>query len=314
MSPLFSIIVPVYNASLFISRCMEGFLEQTCRDFELICVDDGSQDDSLSLLQQYAARDSRIRVIHQKNAGVSAARNKGLAIASGQIIGFCDADDCYTRDALQQVKRVFAENECDLVVTGFIHVNTEGVRFSVSVPGETVSSAREIQERMLYDGRIMGYSVNKFFRRELISGVLFCESYTHCEDMHFISQVLHDAPNARVMISPSLTYECYSNPKSATSDSSRLLDADGQLKYIPALTAIMRMYPGDWRMGRLVRSTLFRLLDVNSDFFQDRPDVVRGMAVAAMRYALPYLMCRKHQPLKVRIERVWQMIKRVLAR
>ena len=210
------------------------------------------------------------------------------------------------------MKRVFAENECDLVVTGFIHVNTEGVRFSVCEPTETASSAREIQERMLYDGRILGYVWNKFFRWERGKDILFDVAQSHCEDMLFVSAALSRFPEMKIIITPVETCVHYANISSATSNPDRLLDVNGQLKYIPALTAIMRMYPGDWRMGRLVRSTLFRLLDVNSDFFQDRPDVVRGMAVAAMRYALPYLMCRKHQPLKVRVERVWQMVKRVL--
>ena len=88
-----SIIVPVYNAEKTLPRCIDSILAQTFTDYELILVDDGSSDGSLSVCSAYAARDSRIRVLHQENAGVSAARNAGLDAAAGKYIMFCDSDD-----------------------------------------------------------------------------------------------------------------------------------------------------------------------------------------------------------------------------
>lgn len=310
--PLLTIIVPVYNVAAYLPRCLDSLVEQTYRNLEVICVNDGSTDASAAILDEYAARDSRIRVIHQQNAGVSAARNNGLAVAKGQIIGFCDADDCYTKEALRQVKEVFAKNECSLVVTGFIHVNSVGQRFPVCFPSETAAASREVQEFMLYDGRVLGYAWNKFFRREILENMAFDVTQSHCEDMLFVSAVLCRFPEMSIIIAPVVTCEHFANSTSATSNPDKLLDENGQLRYISALTAISKMYPGDLRLLQLVDSTLFRLLDVNSDFFQDRPEVVRRMAVEAMRYALPYLFCRKHQPLIERIGRVWQMVRRVL--
>lgn len=91
--PLLSIIVPVYNVEQYLSRCIDSILGQTFQDFELILIDDGSSDRSGSICDEYANQDSRIKVIHKKNEGVSIARNKGLDIACGKYITFVDSDD-----------------------------------------------------------------------------------------------------------------------------------------------------------------------------------------------------------------------------
>lgn len=90
----FSIIIPVYNVAPYLRECLDSVLAQTYTDWEAICVDDGSTDGSGAILDEYAAKDSRFRVIHQKNAGVSAARNVALQLVSGDWTCFVDADDC----------------------------------------------------------------------------------------------------------------------------------------------------------------------------------------------------------------------------
>ena len=93
MTPFFSIIIPVYNVAPYLRECLDSVLAQTFTDWEAICVDDGSTDDSGAILDEYVARDKRFRVIHQKNAGVSAARNRALQVALGEWITFLDGDD-----------------------------------------------------------------------------------------------------------------------------------------------------------------------------------------------------------------------------
>lgn len=101
--PLVSVIVPVYNAEKYIDRCVQSILCQTCEDFELILVNDGSKDASGTLCDAFASRDSRIKVIHQDNSGVSSARNAGLDIATGRYVMFADSDDYIENNMIQEL-------------------------------------------------------------------------------------------------------------------------------------------------------------------------------------------------------------------
>lgn len=98
---LISVIIPIYNAEYFLHQCIESILQQTYSNFEIICVDDGSTDSSLEICHQFQRKDSRVKVIHKDNAGVSSARNRGVACAQGQFVFFVDADDYLDKDALK---------------------------------------------------------------------------------------------------------------------------------------------------------------------------------------------------------------------
>lgn len=110
-----SIIIPVYNASKYLHECLESICFQTFQDIEMICINDGSTDDSLEILKEFENRDSRIVIINQKNQGVSAARNAGLEIATGKHIGFVDSDDTIAPDFFQTLYGVAIEEHCDIV-------------------------------------------------------------------------------------------------------------------------------------------------------------------------------------------------------
>ena len=112
--PKYSVIVPVYKVEAVLPRCIESILNQTITDFELILVDDGSPDGSGAICDAYAERDSRIRVIHQQNGGVSRARNAGLDAAQGEYIVFVDSDDYVDVNYLE----AFDLEPVDLIVSG----------------------------------------------------------------------------------------------------------------------------------------------------------------------------------------------------
>ncbi|MDR2869804.1 MAG: glycosyltransferase [Deferribacteraceae bacterium] len=95
-----SVIVPVYNVEQYLRECMDSILAQTLREIEIICVDDGSTDGSLAILQEYAAKDERVQILTQANAGAGAARNKGLAVARGEYLSFLDGDDFFDKRML----------------------------------------------------------------------------------------------------------------------------------------------------------------------------------------------------------------------
>lgn len=115
MSPEISIIVPVYKAEKFLNRCVDSILAQTFTDFECILIDDGSPDSSPAICDEYAKKDSRVKVIHQKNGGVSAARNAGLDAALGEWIGFVDSDDWIEKDTYELALKATVEQNADIV-------------------------------------------------------------------------------------------------------------------------------------------------------------------------------------------------------
>lgn len=103
-----SILVAVYNAEKYLSKCLSSLLSQTLQDIEIICVDDASTDSSLTILNAYAAKDERIKVVHlPQNAGIAKARNAGLSISTGEYIAFVDSDDWLSEDACEKVLDVF---------------------------------------------------------------------------------------------------------------------------------------------------------------------------------------------------------------
>jgi len=116
--PRFSIIVPIYNAEKYLRECLDSIVKQTINDFEVICVDDGSTDASGQILYEYASKDKRFRIIHQKNQYAGVARNNGIAQAIGKYIVFLDADDLLSIDALEKYHKAAFFSNADIVISG----------------------------------------------------------------------------------------------------------------------------------------------------------------------------------------------------
>ena len=121
--PRLSVIVPVYKVEKYIHNCVESILKQTFSDFEVILVDDGSPDRCGEICDSYAFLDKRIKVIHQSNGGLSAARNKGIEIAQGEIIGFVDSDDEISADMYEKMLQYLDDNQLDIVCADTYSVN-----------------------------------------------------------------------------------------------------------------------------------------------------------------------------------------------
>ena len=117
--PLVSVIVPTFNIERYIKKCLDSLLSQTLKEIEIICIDDGSTDTSGQILDEYATKDSRIKVIHRINGGLSAARNTGLSIAQGQYIGFVDGDDWVNPQMFQELSKALIEHpQSDIAICG----------------------------------------------------------------------------------------------------------------------------------------------------------------------------------------------------
>ena len=115
-TPKVSIIIPVYNVEKYIRECMYSTVNQTLKDIEIICIDDGSPDNSGTIIDEYASKDSRVRVVHQKNSGVSATRNKGIELAKGEYIKFIDSDDVLDLTACEVCYNKAKSENADIVV------------------------------------------------------------------------------------------------------------------------------------------------------------------------------------------------------
>lgn len=120
--PKVSIIVPVYNVEEYLPECLNSLISQTLQDIEIICVDDGSPDRSPEILEEYAKKDKRIKVIHKKNGGLSSARNAGLEVARGKYLFHVDSDDYLEKEACEIAFRKAEELNADILVFGWDNV------------------------------------------------------------------------------------------------------------------------------------------------------------------------------------------------
>ena len=202
----FSIIIPVYNSAPYLRECLNSVLAQTFTDWEAICVDDGSTDGSGVILDEYAAKDKRFRVIHQKNAGVSAARNAALDVTQGEWIWFVDSDDYILTGALRQ----FVDTKCKADINFF---NTTFL-FKGGVKRACILDSGGLVEDMMSRGELLkylvcnetgvnllGYTWNKFFRAEVIraNNLRFVVGLSRSEDEVFTLAVACRAKSVQVL-------------------------------------------------------------------------------------------------------------------
>ena len=146
--PLISVIIPVYNVEKYLAQCLDSVLNQTYPNLEIICVNDGSKDGSLKILQQYAHKDTRVRIIDKKNAGVSGARNDGLACAQGNYIMFVDSDDWIEPRTCEIAIHGMFMHDADVVMWSYVS-ETESRSFQkVIFPETTVFEKEEVRAKL----------------------------------------------------------------------------------------------------------------------------------------------------------------------
>lgn len=195
---MISVIVPIYNVEKYLPKCIDSILGQTCCDLQIILVDDGSPDGCPAICDEYAAKDARIQVIHQKNAGVSAARNAGLAAARGEYIGFVDPDDWIAPEMYETMLNAMERESAELVVCGYDYVEEDG---SISRPypaREMEALSREELIFRLFDmpPTVRHGVVNKLFRRRVWGGIRFPEGVHSSEDVYVLTDYVQKVQRA----------------------------------------------------------------------------------------------------------------------
>lgn len=183
-----SIIIPVYNKDKYLTNILDDIHKQSFRDFECILIDDGSCDGSGKICDLYVEKDTRFRVLHIPNGGVSHARNVGLSAVAGRYITFIDADDHIPPHYLKCLSQTIAEKNADIVICGITKIWDSGKRQRMELPGkglfnmsELLPNFAEFQKRT----GIYGYCCGKMFSKDLIGDTCFDERIHLAEDFDF---------------------------------------------------------------------------------------------------------------------------------
>lgn len=269
-----AIIVPIYNAAPYLRRCIDSILSQSFTDYELLLIDDGSKDGSGSICDEYAAKDSRIRVFHKENGGVSSARNLGLDNAQGEWIYFVDADDEVLPEALQTIS-LGMDKQHDIVLCGFEKCHNKGevvFRYNGDVFCKTLTKeecAYAVFDYDFYGYYYLGWMCVWAFRKELVKnhGLRFSEQIQVKEDTLFIAQYICRCVKS-CFFSTKPIYRYYETSTSIMHLSKKRFEP----KYVTSFKACMEiyheirsLYPANHPLSLLAKHTVW-----------DRYYIIRG--------------------------------------
>ena len=173
MDNLISVIVPVYNTEKYLEKCLCSIVRQSYNNIEIIVVNDGSTDGSLTILERFAVMDSRVKVISTENSGLSAARNTGIDAASGDWVMFVDSDDFVDKDFCAHSLENVIKNNAEIGIVSYRKINLDGEIEGPVIPIENnVLTRDQIMQRLSYIG-LEHYMWNKIFRKDIFDGIRF---------------------------------------------------------------------------------------------------------------------------------------------
>lgn len=185
-----SIIVPVYNVEKYLRKCIDSLINQTLKDIEIICINDGSTDKSLEILKEYKNRDSRIILLNQENSGQSVARNRGIEIVKGEYLGFVDPDDWIDLDYYEKLYNAASTNDTDIAVGGIIRVTGIKKKKFLNFEKETLTDNTKLKFE-LCDVPEKSYIWNKIYKTQKLKEInLKFEEGRIFEDCIFTPQAL----------------------------------------------------------------------------------------------------------------------------
>lgn len=213
---LLSVIVPIYNLNTFLPICLDSLIRQTYKNLEIILINDGSTDNSGEICNKYAERDSRIKVIHQNNQGVSAARNAGLDLSKGNYITFVDGDDWCDKDYFEKSVKVFEENnDVNVVITNFSRDYADKKKHVkvINSNGFILNNYEAINN--MIDRKNFGWEVySTFYKYDIVKNVRFSLENVYGEDFDFKYRVFRNK-KLKVFYLPIVGYHYVSRGNSA---------------------------------------------------------------------------------------------------
>ncbi|MDG5814702.1 glycosyltransferase family 2 protein [Chitinispirillales bacterium ANBcel5] len=219
--PLISVIIPVYNARGFLHECLNSVTHQSYRNLEIITVNDGSGDDSLNILKEYQARDSRIKIIDQSNEGVSSARNSGIKIAKGDYIFFLDADDFLSLETFKEMVSYADEGKCVTVRCAIYKFRMERETIagcnSLNAMNSTSSISYQDYIKGLLTGKYSGFMWGLLFPAKMIKSIRLKNDLSHGEDLIFLLSCMSQTDGCVVSIRGKSLYYYRAHENAATS-------------------------------------------------------------------------------------------------
>lgn len=213
MKETISVIIPVYNVDKYLSECLDSVIKQSYKDLQIIVVDDGSTDSCGRICDEYALRDSRITLVHQKNGGAAAAKNAGLRLAKGEYLAFVDSDDYLEPDAFEYMLKLLIQKHADIVQCSYRDLYVDNSVDQIKNSGDIGEyTAEEYLARYTTDWTC-GLLWDKLYRRSMFSGILFEEGHV-IDDEYFTYQ---GVMNAKKMVIDSKIVYNYRKRKSSVS-------------------------------------------------------------------------------------------------
>ena len=224
--PKVSIVVPVYKVEKYLVRCVKSLSNQTLKDIEIILVDDGSPDNCGHMCDEFEKTDSRIKVVHKKNGGLSSARNAGLEVATGETVGFVDSDDDVELTMYEELYETLINNQVDFVMSDYLRIENEHVSYIKTTNLREGYFSKDDIKKEIYPQLIMGRNLDYgpllsvwhcLYKREFLinNNLMFANDVKWSEDNLFSSIVGYCA-NSFYYLKNKPLYHYYNNPGTIT--------------------------------------------------------------------------------------------------
>lgn len=238
---MLSIIIPIYNMDTYLERALRSILEQSNVNYEVILIDDGSNDGSAEICKKFVTLDNRFKYFYQKNSGVSAARNLGLIKSRGELIGFVDPDDYISSDYFSPLVESMIDLKTDLCISGYTMIGTDGTEKVYKYDGPQTLSSIAVRQLLFTDRSVYSFLWNKIFRKEVIerNGLLFDINLKYGEDLDFCDRYLRCISRVEIFQTEGYYYFRHEESIGGKVTKQKILD---RITYLDAMLKIQTSY------------------------------------------------------------------------
>lgn len=316
MNPLISVIVPVYKVEKYLHRCIDSILAQTYENIEVLLIDDGSPDQSGAICDDYQAKDSRVRVFHKENGGVSSARNLGLRESKGDYIVFVDADDYIDEKMYATLLTNMLNENADTSICSYYQEADDGVFHKHWQNDEYLVFDKGEQIANLVSNQYYTCSCwDRLFKKKLLDSISFNTEYSFYEDYFFLYEVMQKSEKA-VFTSVPLYYYCNNQNSAARAPfNTQKMDIEKVCEYV--LGDIKQKYPEIYPIAKreYVRILIF-CCSLIAKAEGEYPDEVRYLQKSIRKMMPWYLFSSASMGYKfhaILISMNWNLYKRVIA-